>query len=94
MSIFAHVDGLGAVTEEAIADSVLKWRDEHCKRHQVADVLATEIEEVRSALALRSQGVAILSVTVKGRGFNNEAGYFFRLKRVSGGRWKRSASSI
>lgn len=94
MSVFAHVDGLGAEVEACIADSVLAWRKEFRPGHKTVDTIAEHLSEVETSLSLRPGGVAMLTVQTKGRGFSDSTVQCFRLKRRTVGVWVRSASSL
>lgn len=94
MSVFAHVDGLGLVLEQCIADSVLEWRKEFRPGRQTVDTIAEHLFEVQTSLTLRPAGVAIVTVETKGRGFLEAHVQCFRLRRTALGSWEVSASSL
>lgn len=94
MSIFAHLDGLGAVLETCTADSVLAWRREFRPGHRTADTMAEHLHTVRATLSVRPAGVALLTVEVDGKGHLDSATHCFRLQRRGSGSWSVSASSL
>lgn len=94
MSVFSHVDGLGAVVENCVADSVLAWRREFKPGNKTVDTLAEHLVEVSTQISLRPAGVAMVTVHVKGRGFSQDAMQCFRLQRKKMGSWKISATSL
>jgi hypothetical protein len=94
MSVFAHVDGLGAVLEQVQADSILAHRKEFHSRRKIVDTLAETLEEVRMSVSVRPAGVAMVTVECKGKGFLESSVQCFRLKRTKLGSWQVSASSL
>jgi hypothetical protein len=94
MSLFAHVDGLGALVEECISDALLDWRREFRPGPNVVDTIAEHLQDVQTSVSLRRAGVVMITVQVKGKGFLETSTACFRAKRVRLGEWRRTASSL
>ena len=94
MSVFAHVEGLGAAIEEVTADSVLGWRREYKPGHKTIDTIAEHLYSVDVSVSLRPAGVAMVTVQVNGTGFLDASTECFRLQRGRVGHWKVTASSL
>jgi len=94
MSVFAHVDGLGAEVEQCVADSILAWRSEFKPGQKTVDTLAEHLTNVETTVSLRPAGVAMVTVQVKGAGFLEHSTECFRLKRAKLGEWITTASSL
>ena len=94
MSVYAHVDGLGVVIEQCIADSVLEYRKANHQSTATVDTIAEHLRNVSTTVNLRPAGVAMITVECQGRRMWEKHIDAFRATRYPGGRWEVTASSI
>jgi hypothetical protein len=94
VSLYAHLDGIGVELETCVADSLLEWRRQHTSLRGAADLIAEHVYEVKTSLAIRPGGVAILTVQIIPKRSFMAHTECFRLKRAGDGKWLRSASSL
>lgn len=87
-------NSLGEAIEECISGSVHAWRTQHAAAVAIDDLLAYQLRHIETTTMHKRAGRVDVYVTLAAANEHRSDMYYFRLQRMSGGRYVRVGGTL